>query len=408
MPLITFWRSAPEGIAELTVEQIVANAGDGNLRDGSSASNEFRQFLGEISSDKLAEYAADCLNRSFPKSGQALQDIINELGRRLEYDVENGKYQGTTNSVGYDGLWRSPEDRSIVVEVKTTDAYRINLDKIASYRLALISSGAITEQSSILIIVGRNDTGDLEAQIRGSRHAWDVRLISIDSLLALVRLKESAEEEVTAIKIRSVLTPFEYTRLDGMIDIMFTAAKDLESGSEKDLEDSAGDESVTNNPQYGNEAKERAAHQDRTSGDVIASKRKAIMEALGKREGMPLIARGRALFWSADKSLRAVCTISKRYERSDPYWYAYHPAWHSFLGDGRPAFFVLGCTDLNFAFSLPYEVMVQNLSNLNQTIRENGENYWHIKINQDPSGKYSLQLPLADRLLDLSNYKLPL
>jgi len=35
----------------------------------------------------------------------------------------------------------------------------------------------------VLIVVGRQDTGELEAQIRGSRHAWDIRLISAEALL---------------------------------------------------------------------------------------------------------------------------------------------------------------------------------------------------------------------------------
>ena len=35
-----------------------------------------------------------------------LQDIVNELGRRLEFDVENGRYQGTHFGDGSDGIWR--------------------------------------------------------------------------------------------------------------------------------------------------------------------------------------------------------------------------------------------------------------------------------------------------------------
>jgi len=80
----------------------------------------------------------------------------------------------------------------------------------------------------MLIVVGRQDTGDLEAQVRGSRYAWDIRMISTDALLKLVKLKENAGDPATTRKIRSVLTPMEYTRLDEMIDIMFTAAADLE------------------------------------------------------------------------------------------------------------------------------------------------------------------------------------
>ena len=67
-----------------------------------------------------------------------------------------------------------------MVEVTTTDAYRIDLETLAGYRRGLIASGQITEpESSMLIVVGRKDTGDLEAQIRGSRHAWDIRLVSV-------------------------------------------------------------------------------------------------------------------------------------------------------------------------------------------------------------------------------------
>ena len=36
----------------------------------------------------------------------------------------------------------------------------------------------VIPDSSMLIVVGGEDTGDLEAQIRGSRYAWDIRLVS--------------------------------------------------------------------------------------------------------------------------------------------------------------------------------------------------------------------------------------
>jgi hypothetical protein len=54
-----------------------------------------------------------------------------------------------------------------VVEVKTTDAYRISLDRTADYREKLILSDYTDKTSSMLIVVGRDDTGELEAQVRG-------------------------------------------------------------------------------------------------------------------------------------------------------------------------------------------------------------------------------------------------
>jgi hypothetical protein len=206
---------------------VVAIAGDGNLKDSASCSQELREYLTQIPSKKLALYVEHCLSSGFSKSGMVLQDLINELGRRLDYKVTNGRYQGTTNAIGFDGLWISPEGHSIIAEVKTTDTYRISLDTISRYREKLLASGEVGSHSSILIVVGRDDTGELEAQVRGSRHAWDIRLISADALLKLVQLKENADGPETGRKIRSLLTPMEYTRLDEMVDVMFTTATAL-------------------------------------------------------------------------------------------------------------------------------------------------------------------------------------
>jgi hypothetical protein len=192
MPLIALWSSSPNVISQLAIEQIVANAGSGDLRDNSDCAQELREYLSQVSSEKLGEYIERCLTSHFSKSGSVLQDLTNELGRRLDYKVANGRYQGTVNQIGYDGIWVSPQGQTVVVEVKTTDAYRISLDTIAGYRDKLLKAGQIASPSSSLIIVGREDTGELEAQIRGSRHAWDMRLISADALIKLVKLKESA------------------------------------------------------------------------------------------------------------------------------------------------------------------------------------------------------------------------
>ena len=115
----------------------------------------------------------------------------------------------------------------IIVEVKTTDAYRVALDAIAEYRKKLIQEAKVVEaKSSILIVVGRQATGDLEAQIRGSRHAWDVRLVSVDSLIRLMLLKETVEDQQMLKKIAGVLVPQEFTRVDRIIDLVFSAAEE--------------------------------------------------------------------------------------------------------------------------------------------------------------------------------------
>lgn len=85
----------------------------------------------------------------------------------------------------------------------------------------------------MLIVVGRQDTGDLEAQIRGSRHAWDIRLISVDGLLRLMTLKEELEDPRTLQKIHNILFPMEFTKLDEIVNLVFSTAEDIKQEEEQ-------------------------------------------------------------------------------------------------------------------------------------------------------------------------------
>jgi hypothetical protein len=379
VPLVDLWKSSPATISQFTIEQVVTTAGDGSLRDESLSSRELREYLREVRSERLFEYIDGCLTRGFSKSGAVLQDLINELGRRLDYEVENGLYQGRSNAVGFDGIWRSPDGHALVVEVKTTDAYRINLDTIAGYREALVGCNKITKQSSILVVVGRSDTGDIEAQVRGSKHAWDIRLISADALVKLVSLKESTDEEETVFKIQSLLKPFEYTRLDNIIDVMFAAAKDVEASSDLERGLGAADGAEDQNP--------RGASQEHTSPDVLNGLRKRIVSALGEQIGGDLIAKSRAQYQDVGKAVRVCCSISKRYQRGT-YWYAYHPHWDHFLSEGDQGFFVLGCVDKNVAYALPRGFMGEVLDKLYTThVKGTTKMYWHVHLEEGTGGE---------------------
>jgi hypothetical protein len=83
MSLAEIWTRSPDQLADKQVHQITAFAGSGQLTDGVVASDEFREFLGLIPSELLARYANECLSSSFPGSGFAPQDIVNQIGRRL-------------------------------------------------------------------------------------------------------------------------------------------------------------------------------------------------------------------------------------------------------------------------------------------------------------------------------------
>ena len=146
-----------------------------------------------------------------------LQDIVNELGRRLDFEAEDGLYQGKKTVVGFDGIWRSHGDPDILVEVKTTDYVAVSLDRIASYRERLFAEHRIEPNASMLVVVGREDTGALETQVRGSGYAWDMRLISVERLIKLVQIKEKSDDSTTLTQIRQLPRAFEYTKIDRTI-----------------------------------------------------------------------------------------------------------------------------------------------------------------------------------------------
>jgi len=368
MPLLSFWKSNRDEVLKLSIEQILSSAGDGNLRDHSECSTELLQFMRGVPSEHLFAYARHCLESSFSKSGLVLQDIVNELGRRLEFDVENGLYRGKRGAIGFDGIWRSNDQPDIIIEAKTTDYVNISLDKLSDYRERLVGEERVPKNASILIVVGREDTGGLEAQVRGSRYAWDMRLISVERLIKLVQIKEKSDEPSTLYQIRQLLQPFEYTKIDQIIDVIFTTAIDVESQQVSE------EEAPVETNEHG------VSSQVRTAPELLNSKRQAAVDGFAALKNTELVKRSRTLFWSPDKELRVCCAVSKRYERAhQPYWFALHPKQYEFMAEGKESYFILSCMDRGEAYAVPYSWVADNRQNLNTTDR--GErSYWHVAL----------------------------
>jgi len=379
MALLNFWKNSREDVLKLKIEQVVSNAGDGSVRDQSICSTELREYFGQCPAENLLLYAQQCLEKAFNNSGLVLQDIVNEFGRRLDFDVENGFYRGKPSAIGFDGIWRSKTQADLIIEVKTTDYVTIDLDTHAGYKERLLSAGKTTKEASTLIIVGREDTGALEAQIRGSRYAWDMRLISVDRLVRLVQIKEKSDDATTVNPIRQLLRPFEYTKIDRIIDVIFTTTQNVESQQEMEpnVAETIGTGKETN-------------RQVRTNFEELNAKRQQAVSAFAEMKGVPLIKRGTTLFSSPDKNLRVCCAVSKRYESEyQPYWYAYHPAWRDFLADGQDSYFILSCMDRDEAFAIPFEWLLNNRENLNRTERGD-KSYWHVPITTISGGALAI------------------
>jgi hypothetical protein len=294
MSLTSLWKSQQAELSAKHIQAMVGLAGDGKLRDSSAACKEFREFLSHVPSELLARYSSECLGtEKFAEGGSALQDVINEVGRRLGFVVENGLYRGKVNDIGHDGLWRSDDDAAIILEVKTTDTYTIDLDTLANYRKALAAGKKIDfDKSSILIVVGRSDTGSWEAQVRGSRHAWDIRMISVDALLRLVTVKEELEDPQVVGKIRQILRPKEYTKVDDIIDLVFSAAEDVKKEGEL----------------------QQAIHSENGEKKFTpVNFREACIARVQTKLKTLLIKRSSALYSSADEKTAVVCLNSREY-----------------------------------------------------------------------------------------------
>ncbi len=388
MPLLDLWNKTPDQLKDKQVQQLIAFAGAGKLVDDSDCSEEFRAFLASVPSGNLNNYAHQCLTQSFSDSGLAIQDVMNEIGSRLGAEVTPGRYRGTSKHVGFDGLWKFSNGQSIIVEVKTTDAYRIDLNTIAAYRKALIEMKSISETaSSMLLIVGRQDTGDLEAQIRGSRYAWEIRIISIDALLRLVSIKEEVEDPQIIQRIHSILIPREFTRLDEIADILFSAAEDIK-------QDQVATEGVSVDKKSKEPKFTPVAFHDACISRIQAALR-------GK-----LIKRSRAQYSSPDKSMIVNCAVSKEYdpETNPSYWFAFHPHQKESLKSTPKPYVAFGCGTSKRVLLIPFADFEPWLEGMGTTQKDD-QYYWHVTIRRK-GDKYFLHRKKGQKIIDLTPYAL--
>jgi hypothetical protein len=235
--------------------------------------------------------------------------------------------------------------------------------------------------------------------VRGSRYAWDMRLISTERLVKLVQIREKSDDLSTVNQIRRLLQPFEYTKIDKIIDVIFTTAVNVESQQEIEQEDQASPGDVADEHDIGK--------QIRTEPDRLNAKRQETIDWFAFLRGKELVKRSKTLFWSPDKEFRVCCAVSKRYEAKgdyQPYWYAYHPSWDAFLAEGKEGFFILSCMDRNEAFAIPYSWIEQNKKNLNMTDRGD-RSYWHVPVTTVESGKLAINMSKIQEKTLLEPYR---
>ena len=388
MPLLDLWAKSPDQLEDKLIHQLIAFAGNGKLLDESPCSTEFRSFLATVPSEKLQKYADQCLTESFTDSGLALQDVVNEVGVRLGAVATPGRYRGTKKHNGFDGLWAFPGGHKIVIEVKTTDAYRIDLNVVAEYRRQLIADNLASEDSSsILLVVGRQDTGDLEAQIRGSRHAWDVRIISVDALIRLMRIMEEVDDPAIVQRIHNILIPREFTRLDEIADVLFSTTEEVK---QDETPPEVKEQSGAPKPE-GEKTTPVAFHE-------------ACIKRVQAKLSLSFVKRSRSGYSTPDNTVALNVSVSKEHgsESNPNYWFAFHPHQQAFLKKHPTAYVAFGCGSSDRLILVPYTNFEPWLKHTWTT--ENGERtYWHVVIYRD-NAEYSFRMKKGEKAVDLTPY----
>jgi hypothetical protein len=375
------WTNSRKEMNQKTIHQLLNMCGDGKLKDGNLTSVEYREFLSAIPNENITRYTSECISSDSDKSnrGLVLQDLINEIGGRLGFNVTHGRYRGTSNidTIGFDGLWKTPSNDSIVIEIKTSSTYNIDLGVVGTYKRQLIENGKCSEEkTSILLVVGGFNTDGWESQIRGSKRLWDTRIISVDGLLRLLDIKGDIDEPEVFNKISNILIPKEYTKVDGIIDIVFSTTEDLKS----DIQ-----ETVDEEVQKGNGKKKSPQF------TPVAFHEKCI-ERVQSHLNTGLIKNTRSTYIDSKKETAVTCVVSKEYpgtDNSTGYWFAFHPHQKERLLDFPRGYLGLGCGSPELIILFPIQSFIPHLDKMNTTIRSD-RCYHHIHIKNEGDDIYLL------------------
>lgn len=241
------------------------SAGDAlNLRDGGIQQADLRELLSDARMCEIDEFLTQTLETSGVNSALIMQDIVNELGARLGFEVIRGVYRGSRDIVGYDGLWRY-NGRSLIVEVKKTDVYGVDLEKLINYgrdvNEARGGNKAYTpERTPVLLVLGKERAEGIESQIRGSRYSEEIRILHVRKLAELAQLKARTTAPGVSKLLKRIFFPMNSINLDGLADLFGDFAASFQwhyanYGESRDNEESKRELDIINSFDSNNGAK---------------------------------------------------------------------------------------------------------------------------------------------------------
>jgi hypothetical protein len=182
--------------------------------------------------------------------------------------------------------------------------------------------------------------------------------------------------------------PQEFTKVDGIIDLVFTTAEEVKK--EEELVEVADDEE----------------DDQRKPKFTPVNFRDACAAKVQKHLGQPLVKRSLAVYSSPDEELAVICINSREYKgaKDSGYWFAFHPYQRDLLKDHKQTFVALGCGSADSLLLIPGASFVSWLDRFHTTERED-KFYWHIRVKKNKDG-YLLRVKKGEDVVKVSEYLL--
>ena len=203
-----------------------------------------------------------------------------------------------------------------------------------------------------------------------------------------VVIKEEVEGPGIESRIRATLIPREYTRVDEIIELVFSTAEDIKQGERAPEEVKKQERAERQEPKF-----------------VPVSFNEACVERIEKVLGRTLIKRSRATFSSPYESLALVCAVSREYEAGADkgYWFAFHLHQKEKLDRSTESYVAFGCGSPQKLVLMPLDKFAPLLGGMNQTHPEGGRYYWHVQI-YDEGGRLILHRKKGEDWPDITKY----
>jgi hypothetical protein len=99
----------PAAVGQFSIDQVVAGAGDGNLKDGPVCAKELQEYLGQVPLEKLSS----TWNNAYPAGSTRAEWSYKTWSTSLAGAWITKRSMDATNATGFTGIWIAPEGGTI-------------------------------------------------------------------------------------------------------------------------------------------------------------------------------------------------------------------------------------------------------------------------------------------------------